>query len=274
MTRTGLLLSVFLSASANSVWAAIIATPATPLERCGRDTMFSSTTPKAPARIAAVQKDIGRGVQFRVCTDQEKNIHHFLRVIRPNTAGVCRMFEREIFPAGRDNGVSPDIDIATDRELPETGDISGWKLWAPVAWLRRGYGLDRTNEMAVITSQRCDLPGLEYGIARGVSNGVLKAFDQSWQKVTSSPQTFRAAFANLLRGNDHDPAPFFLAANSEGWRLLELVAMDYRKRRVYGITCGVTVREECTAGMGTVRVGFDLTDRGVVFTRMWDMPVP
>ena len=67
---------------------------------CQHEDLYSAgASTNAPAAVVAALTGPGAGLEFRTCTDQQNNIHYFLREPHANQAGVCRIAEQEIFPA-------------------------------------------------------------------------------------------------------------------------------------------------------------------------------
>ena len=222
-----------------------------PYECQHSDLYNAGASTNAPAMIIAALAGPGAGLEFRTCNDGQNNIHFFLREPHPNQAGVCRIAEREIFPASPADMVWFATPFGPNSSTP----LKGWSYEPPSLWKAGGYKPIR-GELAQVTGVTCPSSSdANYLAVRHVTDGMLKSFVAAWHKAAASPDAFDRAFASAELRDGATPklkAELRDAALAGNLRIGDISCSD----------------EGCRASMvpNDIAIIFDVGRDGIVFT--------
>jgi hypothetical protein len=166
----------------------------TPLERiniCWQPRVYGSDDSSAPPPVASLLNAAGPGSVIRACTNENQELHLYLRVADLPQNDICRAREVELFPAT----VSEMVDI-----MPGVGPqlrLRGWRTDPPEHWKQLGYRAANTD-LAMVAAGVCPQVGdRRYLLLADVPDAVLKDFDKFWRNATASPENFQAALGNV-----------------------------------------------------------------------------
>ena len=215
----------------------------------------------APAPVAAALASHA-DLSFRTCSDLDRNTHYFLRMAWPRTEGVCRYFEREVFPAAAHDEVWPDPQVAHYPGGEAYPPISGWSLRMSRSWERAGYGASSSEAFAAVTDNPCPPAGdAAYFHAPHQSNGMVKMIDNFWRTVTASPQALASAFVNVA-GADGATMKRFAAAVFGGKARIDRADCDQ-----YATGCNIVIGAD-----DSYEVTFDIGEHGMILKKLYQFP--
>ncbi len=274
MARVLAVLFAAIAASAGPVSAQIIVQPRTvqALLLCEADRIFAPGDSGAPPVIARSFEGRGKVVTFRTCRDADGNTHYFIRKPRPNRDGVCRVVEDELFPGTPKDFVIVDL-LYDGTAAGWYFDLHGWTFRPPGDWHALNYGA-RHKMLALVTSATAPCPRTDdvHYIPVSATDGMLKTFFGVWRSAKASPDSFDKIFAAV----PVLPIPMFE-------RLGTVRTLPGLKRAIFeshediaSIDCevsGLGTASGCTAWVDLFSITFDVTDRGLAITGVWENPL-
>jgi len=138
---------------------------------------------------------------FRVCSDFDGNTHYFVREPDATIAGVCEIFEDEIFPAQQKA-----ISLRRSPAGPYGQKLNGFTWDVPQVWSQLGY-LPLNQDMAVVMMKvlpkgqnhcpRADNQG--YNSVKNVPPGFYKAMSDALEKKIASDRNWANRVAVEVR---------------------------------------------------------------------------
>ncbi len=229
--------------------------------------LYTSQTANAPSIVARSFRGQGSIVTFRVCNDADGNTHYFIREPRPNRNDICRIFEQELFPGDEQDLLI--VDTLYDGTAPDRSfTMTGWKSWPPEAWAKLHYA-PRSEILAQASTRACPSgDDVRYVPVGPMTDGMLNGFFKLWSEVSNSPAAFDKAFAHTISdavvkmGFPEDNAALVVQLRSS------LFDKGASRPVLEYLDCGIGNLEGCSAGFDRYVVGFDVSEHGIVITRL------
>jgi hypothetical protein len=222
---------------------------------CRDNQIYSSQDKNTPSIVADSFAKQDRPIVFRTCRDLEQNDHYYFRVTYPKLDGVCRVLDHEVFPGS-----------SNDEYMAPLGSrniftIKGWKAWPPDEWTLKHY-TRAENVLGFVSSGDCPLGNdPRYMLLVNVTDGMLKSFQQTWDRVTASPEVLTKTFSDVPTASGFLGKIDTKPSQALHDRLRDAVFVKHEKLST--IQCRV---EGCAAALGSVWVDFDVGPSGIVFT--------
>jgi hypothetical protein len=228
---------------------------------CFDEQLFGAQTPNAPPEIAASFNGHGAQIAFRTCRDADRNIHYFIREHRPNPNGVCRTFEAEVF-----RGTATDV-ILVRRLYDGMADnwyftIKGWTALPPAPWVAKRYPR-RTQVLGFISGAECPPGGdARYIPLANVTDGTLKSFQHTWDRISATPEMLRAALEPIPVSRVTGIARFDTEERKRAFKERAISRALSAKQTLQSMICD---EGGCAAYLDFATVEFDVGINGIAF---------
>jgi len=227
-----------------------------PLQTCffSRNVQPDDADPKWRALLAQ-----NSGMTGHECRDLENNLHYQVRYVAPNVAGVCRMFEEEVFPAQPDSLAIIAISYGWNRQgLTPVIRGKGWSQTVPPAWAKRHYRR-YSGTLALVKAGAC--PGGDseaYIPVHHVPDGMLKQFTGLWTRVSATHEALEQTVMGAPLAFHFGSPPYDDDASKR-----RIVVMLEQAPRIDDIACDL---RDCIARLDRIYVHFDAGPDGVMIT--------
>jgi hypothetical protein len=160
---------------------------------------YAADTQPRPAILSAIFEGPGASFVVRSCADADHNTHYFLRLPGVTRAGVCEIYEEEIFPAD-----SLIAQYTTYGDMEHVVKLKGWSREMPQEWRAKAYP-DHTERdpfaFAQLANGACPrADDAHYVPIRNVPPGVFRVITETFDKSVSSEAHFNDALADASIG--------------------------------------------------------------------------
>jgi hypothetical protein len=244
-----------------------------PVYCAGPKQLYSSASPDAPAPIAAALKGRDARLFFGTCTDTKNSARYYVFLPIMRADGICRVHVSQIYRvAGEEATVSPD----SNGQVLAFFSLKDWSYGNPLDPNPgpRGNAAGESYDLATVSDGACppaNDPG--YYTVNNVTPGMLRGVTKLWKEMTASPAAMDAALKTIPYIDYNDTIDRLPEGSLKTHFLQTRQAQieRFRTAALSGKLPWTMVRcdeHSCSLWFTTFILSFDVSDRGVVFTRL------